>query len=137
MSSILVVFITDETLFSVTQCLTPLLGLWLPTVHPCSKEPKREKPLAKIMCNNIAKSQKGGAWSKNNVQTTRATEVRELGLTQLLHSIAKYSELEPHEPLQPGQVIAMLTIRLVLVGVSPGCHTHLLERHVSKTILFA
>jgi len=28
-------------------------------------------------------------------------------------------------------------IRPVSVGVSPECHAHLLERHVSKTTLFA
>jgi len=28
-------------------------------------------------------------------------------------------------------------IRPVSVGVSPECHAHLLERHVSKTVLFA
>jgi len=28
-------------------------------------------------------------------------------------------------------------LRPVSVGVSPGCHAHLLERHVSETALFA
>jgi len=28
-------------------------------------------------------------------------------------------------------------VRPVSVGVSPGCHAHLFERHVSKTVLFA
>jgi len=35
-----------------------------------------------------------------------------------------------------GDLQDTLSIRPVLVGVSPGCHAHLLERHVSKTALF-
>ena len=33
--------------------------------------------------------------------------------------------------------IVTLTVRRVSTGVSSGCHVHLLERHVTKTALFA
>ena len=35
------------------------------------------------------------------------------------------------------KVYIVSALRPVSVGVSPGCHAHILERHVSKTTLFA
>ena len=43
----------------------------------------------------------------------------------------------PPQHLAGLQPTIILALRPVSVGVSPGCHAHLLERHVSKTALFA